>query len=154
MTTPQIISWVLVLGTVAYAIYGGWRGAISQAASVLAFLIGFFGARIFAPMVAAQLALPPFLCFAIIYAIIYLCIILLAKALRLSVKMLLLGWLDRIIGAVIGAFKWLLLTSVLINLFLLCVPESVLFTAPFSRWVGEFAPRLFGLALIIYQSAH
>ena len=153
MSAPQIVSWVLIVGTVACAIYGGWRGAISQAASVLAFLLGFFGARLFAPTVAAHLALPSILCFAVVYAIIYLCVILVARALRLTVRMLLLGWLDRIIGSIIGDFKWLLVTSLLINVLLLCAPDCAYFSAPYSQWVCGFARRLFGLALTLYQTA-
>lgn len=147
MTTQGIINWVLLLGTLGYAIYGGWRGAISQAASVVAFLIGFLGARLFAPSVAEQLQLPPFACFAIVYVLCFLGVKLIAKALHLSVKLLLLGWLNRLLGAVIGAIKWLLLTSLVINLLLMCAPDSTLFTARFSQWTAAFAPRLFGLAM-------
>ncbi|MDE6513716.1 MAG: CvpA family protein [Muribaculaceae bacterium] len=153
MTNAQIISWVLIFGTVAYAAYGAWRGAVRQAASVLAFLIGFLGARLFAPSIAYQLHLPSFFCFALVYALFFTGVMILARVLRMTVRMLLLGPLDRMAGAIIGAIKWLLLTSLLINLLILCAPDSGLFAAPFSRWVANFAPRLFGLALNIYQSA-
>lgn len=154
MTNAQIISLVLIFGTVAYAAYGAWRGAVRQAASVVAFLFGFLGARLFAPSVADGLHLPQFVCFALVYAFFFTCVMILARVLRMTVRMLLLGPLDRLAGAIIGAIKWLLLTSLLINLLILCAPETTLFSAPFSRWVAEFAPRLFGMALNFYQSAN
>lgn len=154
MTNAQIIGWVLIFGTIAYAAYGAWRGAVRQAASVLAFLIGFLGARLFAPSLASGLQLPSFFCFALVYALFFTGVMILARVLRLTVKMLLLGPLDRIAGAIVGAIKWLLLTSLLINLLILCAPDTTLFSAPVSRWVADFAPRLFGLALNIYQSAN
>ncbi len=153
MTTAQIISWVLILGTVGYAIYGGWRGAIAQAASVLAFLIGFLGARLFAPGIAAHLQLPQFACFTIVYILCFLGVKLIAKALHLTITVLLLEWLNRLPGAIIGGIKWLLLTSLIINLLILCSPETTLFSAPFSQWVAAFAQRLFGLALNLYNAS-
>lgn len=154
MTTAQIISWMLILGTVAYAAYGAWRGAVRQAASVLAFLIGFLGARLFAPPLASALQLPSFFCFALVYALFFIGVMILARVLRLTIKLLLLGALDRILGAIIGAIKWLLATSIILNLLILCAPDTTLLLAPFTRWVSGFAPRLFGLALNIYQSAN
>lgn len=153
MTTAQIIGWVLVLGTVAYAVYGGWRGAISQAATVLSFLVGFLGARLFAPGLAESLQLPSFACYAIVYVLVFLAVKLIAMALHLTVKVLLLEWLNRLLGAIIGAITWLLVTSFIINLLILCAPETTLFSTPFSQWVTAFAPRLFGLALTLYNAS-
>lgn len=153
MTTAHIINWVLILGTVGYAIYGAWRGAIAQAASVLAFLVGFLGARLFAPGLASQLQLPQFACFAIVYFLCFLVVKLIAKALHLTIKALLLEWLNRLLGAIIGAIKWLLLTSLIINLLIMCAPETTLFSAPFSQWVAAFAQHLFGLAINLYNAS-
>lgn len=146
MTTPEIVSVILIAGTVGYAIYGAWRGCIRQLGSVAAFLFGFMGTRIFAPTVAAALQLPLMLCYAVVFALIFLVVIMLARVLHLTVKMLLMGPVDRLLGAIIGAAKWLLMTSLLINLFLMCAPGSAAFSAPLSQWVVKFAPRLFGLA--------
>lgn len=146
MATPEIVNLTLMVGTVAYAVYGAWKGFIPQLGSVAAFLLGFLGAKLFAPVVAAQLELPLLLCYAVLFAIIFVLTMMLCKILHLTVKMLLLGPVDRLLGATVGAAKWLLLTSLLINLFLLCAPESTAFTAPFSQWTAKFAIRLFGFA--------
>lgn len=146
MTVPEIVSLTLLAGTVGYAAYGAWRGCIRQLGSVAAFLFGFLGARVFAPTVASALQLPQFLCYVVVFALVFMLVIMLARVLHLTVKMLLMGPVDRLLGALIGAAKWLLLTSLLINLFLMCVPESTAFSASFPQWVMRFAPRLFGLA--------
>lgn len=146
MSTPEIVNLTLIGGTIAFAAYGAWKGFIPQLGSVAAFLLGFLGAKLFAPGVATQLELPLMLCYVIMFAIIFVLTTMLCKVLHLTIKMLLLGPVDRLLGAVIGAAKWLLLTSLLINLFLLCSPESTAFSAPFPQWVGGFAMRLFGLA--------
>lgn len=153
MTTAQIIGWVLIAGTVGNAAFGGWRGAISQAATVLSFLVGFLGAMLFAPGLAEHLQLPSFVCYAIVFILFFLAVKLIARALHLTVKVLLLEWLNRLLGAIIGAITWLLATSLIINLFILCAPETTLFSAPFSQWVTAFAPRLFGLALTLYNAS-
>lgn len=146
MTTPEIVSVTLMVGTIGFAAYGAWRGCIRQLGSVAAFLFGFLGARLFAPKVAAALALPQMVCYLAVFALIFLIVIMLARILHLTVKMLLMGPVNSLLGAVIGAAKWVLLTSLLINLFLMCVPDSTAFCAPVSQWVARFAPRLFGLA--------
>ena len=146
MSTPEIINLTLIGGTVAYAAYGAWKGFIPQLGSVAAFLLGFLGARLFGPPVAAQLELPLMLCYVVLFAIVFILTTMLTRVLHLTVKMLLLGPVDRLLGAIIGAAKWLLLTSLLINLFLLCAPDTTAFSAPFAQWVRGFAMRLFGLA--------
>lgn len=146
MTTPETISLVLIAGTVGFAVYGAWRGCIRQIGSVAAFLFGFLGARIFAPAIALKLQLPQLLCYVVVFALVFIVVMLLARALHLTVKFLLMGPVDRLLGAIIGAAKWLLLTSLLINLFLMCVPDSTLFATPVAQWVAKFATRIFGLA--------
>lgn len=151
MNAPEVVSLILMVGTVGFAAYGAWRGCIRQLGSVAAFLFGFMGARLFAPQLASALQLPPMLCYVVVFALIFLFVVMLARLLHLTVKMLLLGPIDRLLGAIIGAAKWLLLTSLLINLFIMCAPGTELFTAPVSQWVAKFAMRLFGLAQTYMQ---
>ncbi|MCM1310929.1 MAG: CvpA family protein [Bacteroides sp.] len=146
MATPEIVNLTLICGTVAFAAYGAWKGFIPQLGSVAAFLLGFLGSKLIAPSIASQLEIPVMLCYIVMFAIIFILTIMLCKVLHLTVKMLLLGPVDRLLGAIIGAAKWLLLTSLLINLFLLCAPSTSAFSASFAQWVTKFAMRLFGLA--------
>lgn len=146
MSTPEIVNLVLIIGTVAYAGYGAWKGFIPQLGSVAAFLLGFLGAKLLGPGIAAQLELPQMLCYVVMFAIVFILTIMLCKVLHLTVKMLLLGPVDRLLGAITGAAKWLLLTSLLINLFIMCAPDTSAFSTPYAQWVTKFAMRLFGLA--------
>ncbi len=146
MTAAAWVGVSLIVATVAFAAYGAWRGAIRQIGSVAAFLFGFLAAQLFGANVAAALALPVFACYCIVFAFIFALVVVLARVLRLTVKMLLLGPFDRMLGAVIGAAKWVLLTSLLLNLFIMCGVPAEYFAARFTRWVIEFLPRIFGLA--------
>lgn len=146
MTPPTIIALTLIAGTIAFAAYGTWRGAIRQIGSIAAFLFAYLGAQLFGHNLAATLSLPPFLSYCIIFTLIFILVMVLTRILRLTVKMILLGTLDRMLGAIIGAAKWLLLTSLLINLFIMCGVPDRTFASPVAQWVTQFLPRLFGLA--------
>lgn len=146
MTPAAWVGVVLIVGTLGFAIYGAWRGAIHQIGSVAGFLFGYLGAQVFGAKVAAALALPQFACYCIVFALIYVLVNILCRVLKLTVKMLLLGAFDRMLGAIIGAAKWLVLTSLLINLFLICGVPAEPFSARYTQWVTAFLPRFFGLA--------
>ncbi len=146
MTTPAIVSTVILAGTAVCAAWGMWRGAICQLGSVAAFLFGFLGARLFGTEVARLSGLPQVLCYIIVFALIFVVVMMLARVLKLTVRMLLLGAADRLCGALIGAAKWLLATSIALNLFILCDPHTTALSARPTQWTVELLPRLFGLA--------
>lgn len=146
MNAPTIVNVILIGGTIAMAIYGAYRGAIRQIGSVAAFLLGFLAARLFAGKVTELFQWPSMLSYALIFSAVFVCVVILARVLRLTVKMLLLGPIDRLCGLLIGAAKWLLLMSLLINLIWMCDVRPSWLAIKSAHWVGEFAPRLFGLA--------
>lgn len=146
MTLSAWVGVTLIVGTIGFAIYGGWRGAIRQIGSVAGFLFGYLAAQLFAPGVAQQLALPTFAVYCLVFALVYVLVMVLCRVLKLTVKMLLLGAFDRMLGAIIGVAKWLVLTSLLLNLFIICGVPDEMFSGRVTQWVIAFLPRLFGLA--------
>lgn len=146
MSTPSVISLIILAGTLIYAIYGAYRGAIRQLGSVAAFLVGFLGARLLGPRVTAVVELPPVVSYVVIFALIFVIVMLLARVLKLTFKMLLLAPVDRLCGALIGAAKWLILASILLNAYLLCDPQTQLLGEKPTQWTLGLLPKLFGLA--------
>lgn len=146
MNAPTIINVILIGGTIAMAIYGAYRGAIRQVGSVAAFLLAFFASRLFAGQITELFAWPPMISYVLVFATVFICVTILARILRLTVKMLLLGPIDRLAGLLIGAAKWMLLTSLLLNLIWSCGSHPDCLDIPAARWIGSFAPKLFGMA--------
>ncbi len=146
MNFSVIVSIVLILGTIGFAIYGGYRGAIRQVGSVAAFLLGFLGAKLFSPGITRLFEWPQMLSYVIVFVAVYAFVLFLARIMHLTVKMLLLGPLDRLFGALIGAAKWMLFASLLINLIWACGFFPDCFQTPTAHWIGRFAPRIFGFA--------
>lgn len=137
---------ILIGGTIGMAIYGAYRGAIRQIGSVAAFLLGFLAAKLFAPGITRLFEWPQMLSYVLVFITVYITIVFLARIMKLTVKMLLLGPLDRLFGALIGAAKWMLFASLLINLIWAGGFYPLCFQTSTAHWIGRFAPKLFGFA--------
>lgn len=146
MNAITIVNVILIGGLVIMAVYGAWRGCIRQIGSVAGFLLGFLAARLFAPTVTQTFEWPGFLSYALVFSAVFVAVEILARVLRLTVKMLLLGPIDRLLGLLVGAAKWLLFASLLINLIWVCGFSPEWLQTPVAAKVGRFAPKLFGLA--------
>lgn len=135
----------------AMGLYGAWRGGIRQLGSVAAFLLGFLAAKIFAPQVTGLFQWPSAVSYALVFSAVFVVVTILARVLKLTVKMLLLGPIDRLLGLLIGAAKWLLFASLTLNLLWLLGIESSTLHTPVCQWVGRFAETLFGFAQTYIQ---
>ena len=145
MTHAQVAELVLICGTIGFGLYGGWRGAIRQLSSVAAFLVAFLAARLFGPQLAAKASIPGFLSYALIFAAFFVGVCVLAKVLRLTVKLLLLGPVDRMLGLLIGALKWIALSSLILNTLEICGMQGDWMQTPIAERFMAFMPWLFGL---------
>lgn len=143
MTVTQIVSIILIGGTIAMAIYGGYRGAIRQIGTVAAFLLGFLASKLFAGRLTAIFEWHPMISYALIFTAVFITVMILARILRFTVKMLLLGPVDRLLGLLIGAAEWMLFASLVINLIWALDFHPDCFSSPTAQWIGRFAPKLF-----------
>lgn len=143
MTAAQVVSIILIGGTVAMAIYGGYRGAIRQIGTVAAFLFGFLASKLFAGRLTALFEWHPMISYVLIFTTVFISVMILARILRLTVKMLLLGPVDRLFGLLIGAAEWMLFASLIINLIWALDFHPDCFSTPTAQWIGRFAPKLF-----------
>ena len=129
------------LAVVCLLFYGLVRGALRgffvEIASLLALLLGVFGALHFSSFTAGLLAkyleweYLPLLAFALTFIGIIIGVAWIGKLLTKLAKVILLGFLNRLLGAVFGACKWLVICGVLIwilgqiNVFISFLPEEI-----------------------------
>lgn len=122
------IGIVLVAGLVR----GFMKGFIVEVASLLALLLGLYGAYKFSGFVAGYLENRfswsyehlMLISFLLTFILIAVAINLLGKALTKVAEMAALGIFNKLLGAFFGGLKWMLILSVLFNLFELFVGQT------------------------------
>lgn len=144
MNSANICDIILIVGAVGFGVYGAWRGVLHQLGSVLAFLLGFLGARMFGSQMAAALNLNAVLSYIIVFMIVYIGVTVIFKVLRFTAKMLLMGPLDRFCGLLVGALKWFLFASIVLNLLYMIEPSWPIFHSKLTAWTIRFVPWLLG----------
>lgn len=123
-TLDIIILIVFVLG----AILGFAKGFVKQLATLLGLVIGLLAAKALyaglaekiSPMLNDSMTAAQLIAFVGIWIAVPLVFTLLASLLTKALEIISLGWLNRFLGAGLGALKYLLLVSVLI-----CVVEFI-----------------------------
>lgn len=147
MALDILIAVVLI----AAVIFGSRRGIIVQVGNLAALVIAILGARVFGPKlvpltgenagVAAEA-----MCYIIAFIVIYVAVWLIARLFRKVVKTVHLGLFDRICGAIFQAVKWLLVLSLVLNVWILVVGKDEM-RAEGKPWRGlviDFAPKALG----------
>lgn len=133
MQTLEIILLVIVG---AAGLWGYWKGFIQQLGSVGAVVAGVVVCRLFGPTVigiveptggtsdvvahVGTIALV----YAILYIVAYYAVVLAARLLKLAVKAVFLGPLDRMGGALFNIAKVLIMVSLLLNVYVGINPEA------------------------------
>ncbi len=117
---------IIILLPIVYGLIRGiWRGLVGELTAMVAILAGILCAKYFAQDLA-EVLLETFawskeimllVCYATIFISVTLVLHLIGKLISKLLKTISLGWLNHLLGAVFGAFKWALIVSVLINCF-------------------------------------
>ena len=113
---------VVILVIVGFCLVRGiFRGIIQEATSIAGVFVGFYGAYTFYPLVArlmpgvfADKAYLHIVSFLIAFTVLFVAIGLIGILLKLLLKAISLGWTDRVLGAVFGLVKAVLIASVLL----------------------------------------
>ena len=136
-------------------IRGALRGFFVEIASLLALVLGVFGALHFSSFTANFLAkyidwdYLPLLAFALTFIAIIIGVAWVGKLLTKLAKVVLLGFLNRLLGAIFGACKWLVICGVLIwilgqvNVFVPFLPEDLVESSLFFVPLHELGAYLF-----------
>lgn len=152
----NILDILLLIPILAGAIAGFRKGFIVGVVSLLALVLGVFGGFYFlnwgVSLLINEFGLSgrvlPIIAFAIIFIGIIIIVNIIGKILKKFVQMILLGGLDKLAGALVGAFMWIFLVSSLIwvaGVFKMSFPleweqESLIY-----EYVKPVAPAIAGM---------
>ena len=155
MTTIDIII-LIALG--AGVIVGFMKGFIRQLASILGLIVGLLAAKALytslavklCPTVTDSMTVAQILAFIIIWIAVPLIFTLVASVLTKALEAVSLGWLNRMLGAGLGALKYLLLVSLVICVIQFIDSDSQLISQtkkeqsllyyPMEKFAGIFFP--------------
>ena len=155
MTTIDIII-LIALG--AGVIIGFMKGFIRQLASILGLIVGLLAAKALytslavklCPTVTDSMTVAQILAFVIIWIAVPLIFTLVASVLTKAMEAVSLGWLNRLLGAGLGALKYLLLVGLVVcvsqfidtdsQLISQTKKEESLLYYPMERFAGMFFP--------------
>ena len=153
MTTIDIII-LIALG--AGVIIGFMKGFIRQLASILGLIVGLLAAKALYTSLAVKLcptvtdSMAQILAFVIIWIAVPLIFTLVASVLTKAMEAVSLGWLNRLLGAGLGALKYLLLVSLVVCVIQFIDTDSQLISQtkkeesllyyPMERFAGMFFP--------------
>lgn len=155
MTTIDIII-LIALG--AGVIIGFMKGFIRQLASILGLIVGLLAAKALytslavklCPTVTDSMTVAQILAFVIIWIAVPLIFTLVASVLTKAMEAVSLGWLNRLLGAGLGALKYLLLVSLVVCVIQFVDTDSQLISQtkkeesllyyPMERFAGMFFP--------------
>ncbi len=128
---------IIVFGIAVFT--GLRRGLIGQAASIAAVVIAFIACRAFGSAFAGALSflvpsrlegtpmenfIPMVISNSLVYLAAYYLVKIIAGAIRATMRMFLMGPLDRVLGVIFAIFKWGLGLSIALNLWLAVFPSS------------------------------
>ncbi|MCX5774308.1 MAG: CvpA family protein [Fusobacteria bacterium] len=111
---------ILTLIIILFAAIGFFRGFIAEFFSIFGFLIAVLLSKYLTPHVIKFVHIESshttltVLLYVVIFLILYFLLALCAKFLRVIIKIALLGWLDRVLGGVLGLIKGALLVVFII----------------------------------------
>lgn len=156
MTTLDVLILIVLVGAVAV---GFWRGVIVQVGAVAALFVAVIVCRMFGERLAGAMAsgeapgeFDIVLAKAILFIFSYVGVRLLALLLKKTTHALQLGALDRLGGVVFTVFEWMLILSLLLNLWLVIKPTDdmseicTLGGGKVAELIAGFAPAVLGWA--------
>lgn len=161
MTSLDIIILVVAAGAL---VTGFSRGVIRQLGSVVGLVAAIIACRVFGEAIGSMFTpeamgdtalgvyVGKIVGGTIVYVLVYVVVGILARGLRFAAHVLMLGPVDRVLGAVMALVKWGVALSVALNLWLALFPssqvvrQSTLCGGKAVGMVMEFAPALWGVA--------
>ncbi len=151
-----ILDFILLAIIIIAAVTGAIRGIVSQIGAIAALLAAILVCRFFGATVANALVSSGsehettwrVLCYALLFIATYFAVWLLARLFGAAVSAMHLRPFDRIAGALFRVAEWLIITSVVLNVYLAISPsDRASFSNPDKPWRGitvRIAPALAG----------
>lgn len=121
----NILDIIILICLITALIQGLFKGFISQAISLISIILGVWASSRFAGLLCQWLAqyisgseqVLRIVAFALIFIIVIIGLALLGKLLEAAIKLVMLGWVNRLLGAVFAIIKWLLVMGLIILAF-------------------------------------
>lgn len=154
------IDFIIVLVALIGALYGLIKGVLRQLGSLGGFVVGVLVSRLFGGSFASLLQqmfdLPAgvsrIAAYSLLFLLVYLICLQLMRLIHHITHQVALGWLDRLVGGLFGALKYLVIFSILLNLVHIIDPKMRMLSArevSSSHLYGyalRIAPALFAIA--------
>ena len=117
----NLLDIIILICLILALIHGIIKGFISQAISLISIIVGVWAASHFSDLVYQWLATHitgseqtlKIAAFAIIFVIVIVALTLIGKLLEKVIELIMLGWLNRLLGGVFAVAKWLLIMGVI-----------------------------------------
>jgi membrane protein required for colicin V production len=117
----NLLDIIILICLILALIHGIIKGFISQAISLISIIVGVWAASHFSDLVYQWLAAHitgseqtlKIAAFAIIFVIVIVALTLIGKLLEKVIELIMLGWLNRLLGGVFAVAKWLLIMGVI-----------------------------------------
>ncbi len=152
----DLIEIFLIVFIAAAAVFGYFTGFISKIGTFAAVVAGIVLCRLIGPPLADAIA-PAYsadadinraIIYSIIFIVVYVAVIIIARLSKKLITAMSLGIVDRIAGAVFGVFEWLVLLSFVLNVYFIISPrDRDRLCQPSKPWreaVIDLAPALGG----------
>lgn len=121
----NILDIIIIIPIVAGFVIGLFKGLVKELLSLIAIVLGIYGAKTFEPMVT-KLLLSIFdiqqkvaqpISYLILFVLIAIGLLILANMLDKLLSAISLGGLNKLLGGIFGGVKYALIVSVLLNIF-------------------------------------
>lgn len=121
----NLLDIIILICLILALIHGIIKGFISQAISLISIIVGVWAASHFSDLVYQWLAAHitgseqtlKIAAFAIIFVIVIVALTLIGKLLEKVIELIMLGWLNRLLGGVFAVAKWVLVMGLIALLF-------------------------------------
>lgn len=153
--------WIIIIGLVLlYAVISGYiKGLLSQIGQIAGLIVGVLAARALTPSLLTMLRvdagvetssmIATVVCYSLVFLAGYFAIVLLAKLVKLVVKVACLGVIDRLAGAIFKLVKWTIILSLAYNLAVASGLSSV--PGPADYWMERTVYRVAPAVLDMWQ---
>lgn len=155
----EILDIIILVIIAASAVFGIFKGFIRQVVSILALVLGIWCAARFTDSLASMvkgwfsLEIAQQTLHIILFVVIFIIVMILAhfigKGIEGIIKLSMLGWLNRILGFLFGAFKAIIIMGVAVyaieylNDMFNIIPKEVLGKSEGYQFLGHFAQKFF-----------
>ena len=154
-----VLDIIILVAIAASAVWGIFKGFVRQIVSILALILGIWCAARFTETLSSQvkewftLEMAQQTLHIIMFAVIFIVVMILAnfigKGVESIIKLSMLGWLNRILGFLFGAFKAIIIMAVAVyaieylNGIFNIIPQDFFSKSEGYKFLGNFAHNFF-----------